>query len=672
MNRQFFLAFVGSLTVGLLLATALNAQSDSGSTVTTSGRPRAREVLFVPVKIDGPVHDPSRFTFWFGPYAECSSVLDINGDGRLDIAAGRNYFIAPKWTKYADYRDGAATNGPDVDDNYEGSMDVNNDGRLDVISSGWMLKQGIYWYENPGKLGVKWKSHPIHEATGVEGLVIGNLSGKSDHDLLVNYFAKQPGRGLIWMERLDQPPWFKKHVLGPTNVGVSHGNGIGDINGDGRNDVVTTSGWFEAPPRPTEDNWTWHPDYRFPRGGAGHPILVTDTNDDGLNDIIIGSAHQYGLVCYRQRMTDGKRTFIEHWIETEYPTIHTMILADLDGDSRPELITGKQLLAHNGGDVGAFEPTFLFYYTMNQGHFQRHILSYSHLLPYFTQHRDDAPPNYVIGTGMKLNAEDMDGDGKRDIIVACRTGLYIFFNKGPSPKTRRANYLPERNTYPGNINWEQRPPRPARTAQQQPTDSEGFTVLFNGKDLTGWQPAINWTVENGIIGLKDRTDRQEHNDNYLWTQEQYGDFVLDLEFKVTQGTNSGIFLRTSDLKDPVYTGIEVQVTNTVPGRRLTKNSIGGLYDLVAAKANPLRPNDWNRYTITCQGSQISVELNGQLVVGANLDRWTEVGKNPDGTANKFSRALKDFARTGYIGLQDHGSPVWYRNVRVKRLDDSRE
>jgi len=314
---------------------------------------------------------------------------------------------------------------------------------------------------------------------------------------------------------------------------------------------------------------------------------------------------------------------------------------------------------------------FLFYYTMNQGHFQRHILSYSHLLPYFTQNRDDPPPSYVIGTGMKLNAEDMDGDGKRDIIVACKTGLYVFFNKGPSPKTRRTNYLPERNTYPGNINWEQRRPPRERAAGQQTIDAEGFTVLFNGQDLTGWQPATNWTVENGIIALKDRSDRQEHNDNYLWTKEQYADFVLDLEFKVTQGTNSGIFLRTPDLKDPVYTGIEVQVTSAAPGRRLTKNSIGGLYDLVAAKANALNPDDWNRYSITCQGSKISVKLNGQLVVDADLDQWTEVGKNPDGTANKFNRALKDFARTGYIGLQDHGSPVWYRNIRVKRLGANR-
>ena len=414
------------------------------------------ELVFVPLKIDGPVHDPPNHTYWFGPFAECSSVLDIDGDGKLDVAAGRNHYIAPKWTKYSNYRDGAATNGPDVDDNYEGTMDVNHDGRMDVISSGWMLKQGIYWYENPGKPGATWKSHAIHEAPAVEGLVIGNLSGKSDKDLLVNYYGRRPGRGLIWMEHIDRAPWFKKHVLGPEHVGVSHGNGIGDINGDGLNDVVTANGWFEAPPRPTEGEWIWHKDYQFQNGGAGHPIVVTDADGDGLNDIIIGSAHRYGLAWYEQRVENGKRAFTEHWIETEYPTFHTMLLADLDGDGKPELITGKQLFAHNGGDVGAFEPTFLFYYTIDRGHFQRHILSYNHLLPHFTQKENDPPPDYVIGTGMKLNAEDMDGDGRLDIIVACKTGLYIFYNKGPSPKRRGTNFLPARSTYPGNIDWEQR------------------------------------------------------------------------------------------------------------------------------------------------------------------------------------------------------------------------
>lgn len=422
-----------------------------------------RELLFVPQKIDGPVHDPARHTYWFGPFAECSSILDINGDGKLDIAAGRNYYIAPDWRKYPDYRNGAETNGPDVDDNYEGTLDVNNDGRPDVVSSGWMRRQGIWWYENPGKLGQKWSDHPLLQEDGLEGMVIGNLSGHGPKDILVNFFARKPGRSLVWFEHLDQAPWFKKHSLGPDNVGVSHGNGIGDINGDGRQDVVTTSGWFEAPAHPTEDPWIWRPDYQFtPYGGAagavsgaGLPILVADVNGDGLNDIIMGSDHGYGLAWFEQKMENGKRTFTQHWIETDYPTIHTMVLADLDGDGKPELITGKQMFAHNGLDAGSFDPQFIFYYKFDKGRFERHILTYSHVAPYFPiEGNKEPPPSYIVGTGMKLSAGDMDGDGRTDIVVACKTGLYIFFNKGYPTRVRGKNYLPDRETYPSHIPWE--------------------------------------------------------------------------------------------------------------------------------------------------------------------------------------------------------------------------
>lgn len=640
----------------------------------SAGNPQAaadpeapKELVFKVVKIDGPVHDPARHTFWHGPFAECSSVLDIDGDGKLDIAAGRNYYLAPNWTKHADYRDGAATNGPDVDDNYESTLDVNNDGRMDVISSGWMLKQGVYWYENPGRAAVKWQSHELHKADGLEGMVIGNLAGRDAKDVLINYYARKPGRGLIWFEHIDRAPWFVEHKLGPENVGVSHGAGIGDINGDGRNDVVTTSGWFEAPARPTVDPWIWHPDYQFSAygangrpGGAGLPILISDANGDGLNDIIMGSDHGYGLAWLEQKFEGGKRSFVTHWIETEYPTFHTMALADLDGDGKPELITGKQLLAHNGGDVGALEPVFVFYYKFAKGRFERHILSYTNIEPYFAPGYSGPPPDFVIGTGMRLSVGDLDGNGKPDIVVACRTGLYVFFNQGPSPRTRGRNPLPDRDTYPGNINWE----APRQGAQ---ADASGFINLFNGRDLSGWQKATNWAVEGGVITLKDRSDRQEHNDNYLYTERQYGDFVLDLEFKPGQGTNSGVFLRTTNTQDPVQTGLEIQVAGSAPGRPLTKGSVGGIYDMVAPSANPLKLDDWNRYTITCRGSRITVVLNGQQVSEADLDRWTELGKNPDGTANKFNRPVREFGRTGYIGLQDHGTPVQYRNIRIRPL-----
>ncbi|MFN7936660.1 MAG: family 16 glycoside hydrolase [Bryobacteraceae bacterium] len=624
-----------------------------------------KDLQFRLVKVDGPAHDPARHTYWFGPFAECSSVLDINGDGKPDIAAGRNYYLAPNWVKHAEFRDGAATNGPDIDDNYEGTMDVNNDGRPDILSSGWMLKQGIYWYENPGKPGVKWTSHTMHAADGLEGMVIGNLAGRDGKDVLVNYFAKRPGRGLIWLEHLNQAPWFREHKLGPEGIGVSHGSGIGDINGDGRNDVVTTSGWFEAPPRPAEDPWIWHADYQFTAygsdrpGGAGLPILVTDANGDGRNDIIMGSDHGYGLAWYEQKMEGGKRSFELHWIETEYPTFHTMALADLDGDGKPELITGKQLLAHNGGDVGVLEPSFVFYYTIDKGRFQRHILSYSHLDPLFTKaDYSGPPPQNVIGVGMRLSVADLDGNGKQDVVVACRSGLYVFLNQGYTQRTRIRNPLPDRDSYPGNVNWEAK-----RGAAQS---SAGSVELFNGRDFTGWQPATNWAIEDGVLTLKNRSDRQEHNDNYLWTQRPYGDFVLDLDFKVEPGVNSGVFLRTSDTKDPVQTGIEIQVGSVAPGRPLGRGSVGGIYDIVAPRVNALLPpGAWNHYTISCKGPNITVILNGQQVSEANLDQWTEVRKNPDGSPNKFTRAMKDFARSGYIGLQDHGTPAWFRNIRIR-------
>ncbi|MBL8173426.1 MAG: DUF1080 domain-containing protein [Bryobacterales bacterium] len=623
-----------------------------------------KDLQFSLVKIDGPAHDPARHTYWFGPFAECSSVLDINGDGKPDIAAGRNYYLAPNWTKHADFRDGAATNGPDVDDNYEGTMDVNNDGRPDILSSGWMLKQGIYWYENPGKSGAKWTSHTMHAADGLEGMVIGNLAGRDGKDVLVNYFAKRPGRGLIWFEHINQAPWFREHKLGPEGIGVSHGSGIGDINGDGRNDVITTSGWFEAPPRPTEEPWIWHADYQFTSygsdrpGGAGLPILVTDANGDGLNDIILGSDHGYGLAWYEQKMQGGKRSFELHWIETEFPTFHTMALADLDGDGKPELITGKQLLAHNGGDVGGLEPSFVFYYTIDKGKFQRHILSYTHLEPLFAKaDYSGPPPQNVIGVGMRLSVADLDGNGKQDIVVACRTGLYAFLNKGFTQRTRMRNPMPGRESYPGNVNWE------AKRGQPQPP--AGSVELFNGRDFSGWKPATNWAIEDGILTLKNRTDRQEHNDNYLWTQRPYGDFVLDLDFKVEPGVNSGVFIRTSDINDPVQTGLEIQVGSVAPGRPLGRGSVGGIYDIVAPRVNALLPGAWNHYTITCKGPNITVVLNGQQVSEANLDLWTEPLKNPDGSPNKFTHAMKNFARSGYIGLQDHGTPVWYRNIRIR-------
>ena len=201
--------------------------------------------------------------------------------------------------------------------------------------------------------------------------------------------------------------------------------------------------------------------------------------------------------------------------------------------------------------------------------------------------------------------------------------------------------------------------------------SGGFVPLWNGKDLTGWRtgPDNAWVVEDGVLALKNRTDGKEHNADYLWTEETYGDFILYLEFKIPEQANSGVFFRTSDLKDPVYTGIEMQVANSYGREQLSKTgTAGAIYDCQAPATNAIRkPGEWNQVRLTCRGGRIQVMLNGEAVVDMDLDRWTEPQKNPDGSKNKFPRAMKDFARSGHIGLQDHGRPVWYRNLRIQRL-----
>jgi hypothetical protein len=423
----------------------------------------AAEQLFIPVKIDGPVHDPARHSYWFGPFSECCSVADFDGDGDLDLAAGCNWYEAPEWKKHANFRDGAETNGPETDDNSEFAMDVNRDGRPDIVSSGWMRMKGAFWYENPGpeglKAGVKWKATRFHAAQNMEGVIHGDLDGDGDDDILANHWAPVQGQGMTWFEHIDRAPWFVERVVGAE--GEHHGNGMGDINGDGRVDIVTPKGWYEAPVRRTQDQWVFHADYLVHRVGkpkeyipASHPMLVYDVNGDGKNDILVGAAHEYGLAWLEQKLdASGKRTFETHWIETDFGQFHTMALGDLNGDGKPDLVTGKRLFAHHGRDTSCYDPLFAFWYDLAGGKCVRHVLSYNHLPWYPGEKNQNPPPNGAIAVGMKLNLADLDKDGDLDIVVAGKTGLYVFYNEGTTPRDRGKIRLPPEETYPSWVPW---------------------------------------------------------------------------------------------------------------------------------------------------------------------------------------------------------------------------
>jgi hypothetical protein len=192
-------------------------------------------------------------------------------------------------------------------------------------------------------------------------------------------------------------------------------------------------------------------------------------------------------------------------------------------------------------------------------------------------------------------------------------------------------------------------------------DTTGWKDLF-AKDLADANGADHWKWEDGTLVAKDHET--------IWTKESYGNFILDLEFKVAKESNSGVFLRSGDPKN-VLAALEIQVHDSADGSKY--GMVGAIYD---AKP-PTKPmaksvGEWNHFTITCKDSLVSVVFNGEEVIHADLNDWPEKGKNPDGTPNKFPKALKDFARKGPLGLQGlHGkaqAPVWYRNLKIKVLD----
>jgi hypothetical protein len=202
----------------------------------------------------------------------------------------------------------------------------------------------------------------------------------------------------------------------------------------------------------------------------------------------------------------------------------------------------------------------------------------------------------------------------------------------------------------------------AANAAEGDAKDDGWKVLFDGKSFDGWQngegkaPNKGWVAEDGAMVRKAPAD-------YIWTKARYGDFVLDLEFK-TEG-NSGVFFRVDNPKDCVQTGFEIQILE--PVAKPSRNSCGSLYDAMAPTKEVTKAGKWNHLVLTAKGSQITVVINDEKIVEADLDQWTEAHKNPDGSPNKYDRALKDFKREGHIGFQEHGFKVSYRNIKIKSL-----
>lgn len=342
------------------------------------------------------------------------AAADVDGDGKLDLVAGRYWFANSDWAArplraIEDWNGYVQSNGDYI-------YDVNRDGLPDVIA-GSFLPTEVHWYENPGaeslRLGKMWPQHLLIDTGNStnEGQLFQDLDGDDTPEWIVNTWVPNVPM-VVWRlqpsDSAERPLKLIPHELGPSANG--HGIGVGDLNGDGKLDVLVGQGWYQQPDSdPWGQPWKFHANWEL---HASLPMLVKDLNGDGKADLVFGNGHNFGLFWWEQigQEDDGKIIWKEHLIDRGFSQPHSLVFADLNGDGQEELITGKRYYAHNGSDPGGQDPPCLYYYSWDAQteSFTRHVIEEGH-----------------VGTGLQIVVADFNQDGRPDIAVAGKSGTYL-------------------------------------------------------------------------------------------------------------------------------------------------------------------------------------------------------------------------------------------------------
>ncbi|MES1258296.1 MAG: FG-GAP-like repeat-containing protein, partial [Acidobacteriota bacterium] len=369
-------------------------------------------------------------------YGWSATAADINHDGILDIVSGPFYYLGPD---YKVSREIYFSKTSDVSSQLTPAMvnfayDYSGDGWPDVlIASG----RPMSLYVNPRGEARRWDKYNVLPTINSEVAVFKDIDGDGKPDVIfvgggaVNWASPAPGK--------PTEPWIVHQVSqqGYTVV-AQHGVGAGDINGDGRMDIVSPYGWWEQPPKGTPDGpWPYHPVAlgRWPRAGGsvgGAELAVYDVNGDGLNDIVTSlAAHGWGLAWYEQkRDKTGTISFVEHMIMDDYSTknaggvtfseLHALTVADIDGDGIPDIVTGKRLFSHQESytDPDPFGPAVLYWYRTVRN---PKVPGGAEFVPELIHNRS--------GVGSTVLAVDLNKDGAMDIVTSTNRGTFIFWGK---------------------------------------------------------------------------------------------------------------------------------------------------------------------------------------------------------------------------------------------------
>jgi hypothetical protein len=391
-------------------------------------------VKTVPAEVVSPRFRMQRLNDFY--YSWGAGAGDFDRDGVLDVVAGPYYYLGPDFSRrlemYVAPAQSPTANFAPTWTDY--AFDFTGDGWTDVLAG---ESRPMTLYVNPRGQNRRWQGHKVLPQITGEFTAMQDLDGDGRPEVLFVTGGSGGAGGTISYARVHPTdptqPWPVFAISAP---GLAHGHGLGagDINGDGRIDVVQAAGWWEQPPPGAAGEWTYHP-MAFGRwgraeGAGGSLIAVYDVNGDGRNDVVTGlNAHGFGLAWFEQtRDASGAIGFVRHMIIDDYSTrnagdvtmseMHAAAVADVDGDGIPDFITGKRAFSHLESyvDPDPFGLPALYWFRTVR---TPSAPGGAEFVPELIHNRS--------GVGAQFTVVDLNQDGRVDIVTATNRGTFVFF-----------------------------------------------------------------------------------------------------------------------------------------------------------------------------------------------------------------------------------------------------